>query len=149
MGEHDTTGLARTVYEAFNDRDFDRAVSVISDDAVWTNVPTGQTFRGADGLRANLEQWAAGFPDGKITVDHVWGGDGFAVAEFTGRGTNTGPLATPMGELPATNRSVEVNFCDVIEISGGTITGGRSYWDMATMMTQLGMIPEQPAAATV
>jgi steroid delta-isomerase-like uncharacterized protein len=149
MGQDDTTKIARTVYESFNDRDFDRGMSVIADDAVWTNVPTSETFRGPKGFRTNLEQWDRAFPEGKIEELRVWGGEGFAVAEFTGRGTNTGPLASPAGELPATNRSVEVRFCDVLEISGGKVTGGRSYWDMATMMTQLGMMPEVPAGATV
>ena len=148
MAQEDTASIARTVYEAFNERDFDRVTSVTADDAVWTNVPSGETFRGPQGLRENLEQWDRAFPEGKIEELDVRGGDGFAVVEFTGRGTNTGPLGTPAGELPPTNRSVQVKFCDVLEISGGKIKGGRSYWDMATMMTQLGMMPEVPAGAT-
>jgi hypothetical protein len=32
MGQ-DTATIARTVYDAFNDRDFDRGVALISDDA--------------------------------------------------------------------------------------------------------------------
>lgn len=148
MPDEKTESIARTLYESFNDRDFDRAVSVIGDSAEFTNVPTGETFRGPDGSRRNLEQWDRAFPDGKIGDIKIRAGDGFAVTEFTGRGTNTGPLATPAGELPATNKWVEVKFCDVLEISGGKITAGRSYWDMATMMTQLGLMPEVPAGAT-
>ncbi|MDQ3992523.1 MAG: ester cyclase [Actinomycetota bacterium] len=148
MSYEDTASIARTLYEAFNDRDFDRGAALVGDNAVWINVPTGETFTGPDGFRRDLEQWDRAFPDAKLTDIKVRGGDGFAVIEFTGRGTNTGPLASPAGELPATNRSVEVKFCDVLEISAGKITGGRSYWDMATMMTQLGLMPEVPAGAT-
>lgn len=139
--------VVRTVYDAFNDRDFDRASSVVSDDAEWTNVPTGETLRGRDGLRQFLQVWDDGFPDGRIEVSSVKSGEGFAVVEFVGRGTNSGPLKTPAGELPPTNRSVELRFCDVIEVSDGRISGGRTYWDMASLMTQLDVMPEQPSAA--
>ena len=148
MGQEHITSLFRTPYEAFNARDLDRATSLVADDAVWTNVPTGETFRGREGLRGALERWAKAFPEGKLEDLQLRVGDGFAVVEFTGRGTNTGPFATPAGELPATNRPVELKFCDVLEISGGKITGGRSYFDMAALMTQLGMMPQVPAGAT-
>jgi len=139
--------VVRTVYDAFNDRDFDRALSVVSDDAEWTNVPTGETLRGRDGLRQFLQVWDGAFPEGRIDVSSVKTGEGFAVVEFVGRGTNSGSLKTPAGDLPPTNRSVELRFCDVIEVSDGRISGGRTYWDMASLMAQLGMMPEPPPAA--
>jgi steroid delta-isomerase-like uncharacterized protein len=148
MGHEDTTSIVRTPYEAFNARDLDRAISVVADDATWTIVPTGQTFRGREGLRKALEQWNRAFPEGKLEDLQVRVGDGFAVVEFTGRGTNAGPVATPGRELPATHRAVELRFCDVLEIAGGKITGGRTYYDAATLMTQLGMMPPVPAGAT-
>lgn len=139
--------VVRGVYDAFNDRDIDKAVSVVSDDAEWTNIPTGETLRGRDGLRQFLQGWDGGFPDGRIEVSSIKAGEGFAVVEFVGRGTNSGSLQTPAGDLPPTNRSVELRFCDVVEVSDGRITGGRTYWDMASLMTQLGMMPEPPSAA--
>lgn len=75
------------------------------------------------------------------------GSDDYAVVEFIGRGTNTGPLATPQVEVPATGHKVEIPFCDVHRIEDGKITNGRSYFDMATMMRQLGLLPEAAAQA--
>src|SRR5919201_3666514 len=124
----DNASIARTVYEAFNDRDFDRAVKLIADEARWTNVPTGDTFDGGEGFRRNYEQWSGAFPDGRCEDIKVRAGDDFAVVEFTGRGTNTGPLTSPAGEMPPTGRSVEIRFCDISEIKNGKIVGGRSYW---------------------
>jgi ketosteroid isomerase-like protein len=73
--------------------------------------------------------------------------DDTVVAEYTGRGTNTGTLQTPMGEIPATGRSVEIRFCDVVEFRGGEMAGGRSYYDLAGMMPSSGLAPE-PAGTT-
>lgn len=144
---HDTATIARTVYEAFNDRDFERASALMSDDGEWVNVPTDERFEGRDGIRRDLEQWANAFPDGRVEITRVRAGDDWAVVEFTGRGTNTGPLATPAGEMPATGRRVELPFCDVLDIRDGKIFRGRSYFDMASMMRQLGLMPEVPAGA--
>lgn len=146
--EHRNGSIARTVYEAFNERDFERGLAVLAADAVWTNLPTGETFHGRDGFRRNYDQWATAFPDGKCEDLHVIATDDYVVVEFMGRGTNTGPLRTPAGEVPATGRRVDVPFCDVHRIEDGEITNGRSYFDMATMMSQLGLMPEVPAGAT-
>jgi steroid delta-isomerase-like uncharacterized protein len=144
---HDTATIARTVYEAFNDRDFERASALMSGDGEWVNVPTDERFEGPEGIRRDLEQWANAFPDGRVEITKVRVGDDWAVVEFTGRGTNTGPLATPAGEMPATGRRVELPFCDVLDIRDGKIFRGRSYFDMASMMRQLGLMPEVPAGA--
>lgn len=146
--EHPNAKIARTVYEAFNDRDFDRGLAVLADDAVWTNLPTGDTFHGRNEFRRNFEQWATAFPDGRCEDVHVIGSDDYVVVEFIGRGTNSGPLRSPQGEVPPTGRRVEVPFCDVLRMEHGLITNGRSYFDMATMMRQLGLMPEVTAGAT-
>lgn len=146
--EHPNAKIARTIYQAFNDREFDRGLAALADDAVWTNLPTGDTFHGPAEFRRNYEQWATAFPDGRCEDVHVIGSDDYAVVEFIGRGTNTGPLATPQGEVPATGHKVEIPFCDVHRIEDGKITNGRSYFDMATMMRQLGLLPEAAAQAT-
>ena len=41
--------------------------------------------------------WATGFPDGRVEIENVIEDGDKVVLEFTGRGTHTGPLRTPMG----------------------------------------------------
>lgn len=146
--EHPNAKIARAIYEGFNARDFDRSLASVAADCAWTNLPTGQSFSGPEGFRQNLEQWATAFPDGRAEDLHLIATDDYVVVEFMGRGTNTGPLATPQGELPATGRRVEMPLCDVHRIENGKITNGRSYFDMATMLRQLGLAPEVTAGAT-
>jgi ketosteroid isomerase-like protein len=85
------------------------------------------------------------FPDGRIHRDrYVEDGDSVVVeGRFTG--TNTGPLQTPAGELPATGRPLELPFADVFRLAGGRITEHRIYYDTVGMLAQLGLMPE-PAA---
>jgi steroid delta-isomerase-like uncharacterized protein len=140
--------LVREVHAAWNRRDFDRIVAQTAEEFDWVMVPTGQTFRGLAGIRQYAQGWATAFPDGQIEDTRVTAGDSGAVVEFIGRGTHTGPLVSPAGEIPPTGRRIELTFCEAYRIKNGKIVGGAIYFDMAGMLQQLGLMPRQPAAAT-
>lgn len=62
------------------------------------------------------------------------------VVELTGRGTQTGTLVTPMGDIPPTERPVELSLCDVYEIRNGKVRSSRSYFDSASLLGRLGVM---------
>ena len=145
MREQDIATIARTPHDAFNDRDFERVTPLVAADAKWVDVAAGVTFHGPAGFRKYQESWTTAFPDARIDVRRVRAGADFAVVEFVGRGTHTGPLTTPMGSIPPTNRAGEAPFCEIYEIRDGKIVGGATYYDSATIMRQLGLLPESAA----
>lgn len=136
----DTSSLVREVYDAYNERQFDRAADLVTDDYAFTMVPTGQTFNGPDGMREFLQTWATGFPESSVEITNIVLGESQAAVEYTGRGVHSGPLRSPAGEIPATGKRVELQFCDVFSIRDGKLAGGRTFFDMATMMRQLGLL---------
>lgn len=135
MSIEENSEIVRIPYEAFNDRDFERVSTIVAPDAKVTNVVTGETFEGPAGFRQYLQTWASAFPDARLEVTNIVAGELAAAVEFTGKGTNTGPLMTPIGEIPPTGRRGEQRFCDVYEITDGKITGLRIYFDVATLLT--------------
>ena len=78
-------------------------------------------------------------------VDLVVGPLGIVV-EGRYTGTNTGPLATPAGEVPATGRSMVLPFADVFRITDGRIAEHRIYYDGLGLLAQLGLLPEPTSA---
>ena len=102
----DNATLARRMYAAWNERNFDEIAEATAPDAILTVVGSGDTFEGPDGSRVYNAMWADGFPDGEVTVDRLIEAGDLVVVEFTGRGTHTGTLETSMGSIPATGRSV-------------------------------------------
>jgi steroid delta-isomerase-like uncharacterized protein len=134
--------LARRVLDLWNTRDFDRAASFVADNAECVNVAFNTTFRGPEGYREFMQSWATAFPDGRIEIKRVIADENGAAVEYTGRGTNTGPLTGPMGTIQATGRQGELALCDVLEIERGKIRRLRSYFDSATLMRQLGIMEE-------
>lgn len=144
MADNET--LARRLYALWNERNFDEIAEHGTPDGTMTVVGTGETYVGPEGSRQYNEMWAAAFPDGVITVDSVIAAGDVVVVEFTGRGTHTGTLATSMGDIPPTGRTLTLQLCDIIEFDDGKIRSQRSYFDTGSLMAQLGLISE-PAAA--
>jgi ketosteroid isomerase-like protein len=128
---------ARGLYEAFNRRDIDGWVAAFAPEATWHEMPSGEVFGVPDGVRLYYERFATAFPDGRCTEIVIREGDGFAVGEFIGSGTNTGPLATPEGDLPPTGKRIDIPFCDVHRVEHGLVVCTRRYWDTGTFARQM------------
>jgi ketosteroid isomerase-like protein len=74
--------------------------------------------------------------------------DDLEIIEVPIRGTNTGPFVTPAGEIAPTGRTVKVPFSTFLQIRGGKVAKVRHYYDIASLMSQLGISPEIMAGAT-
>ncbi len=143
MAAQDNESIVREVHRAFNDKDLDRLASCATSDARMNVVP----FQAKLGFREDAENWARAFPDGKIELTQIIAQGDLVVAEFIGRGTNTGPLAGPAGEIRATGRRVELPCVEVYRFRGGKIAECRTYFDGASLMAQLGLAPGAEAQA--
>jgi predicted ester cyclase len=144
MAAQDLGKIVRDMYEAWNAKDMDRCASYAHSDAKMTNVPFGSKH----GFREYVEGWANAFPDGKIQITKcvVQGDD--VVCEFTGRGTHTGTLKGPAGDLGPTNRRLELQVVDSFRFRDGRIVEGRCYYDAFSLFKQLGIGAPQERATT-
>jgi steroid delta-isomerase-like uncharacterized protein len=142
----DNAQIARSLYEAFNQRDMEQIAAAVAPDGILTVVGTGEQFVGAEGARQYNRMWLEGFPDGKATVESVYAAGDTVVVEFRGEGTHTGTLRTSMGDIPATGRSATLQLCDVYEFENGKVKTQRAYFDSGALMVQLGLLTQQPAA---
>jgi steroid delta-isomerase-like uncharacterized protein len=139
----DNTSTVKAVVEAFNRRDFDRLASYVAPDAMATSMP----FDAKLGVREDFEAWGRAFPDGKIELKNLVAQGDYVVAEFVGRGTHSGTLRGPGGDIPATGRHVEIPLVDVYRFREGKIAEVRYYFDAFSFFQQLGIgAPEGRAA---
>ena len=101
-----------------------------------------ELIRGPDGLKASIQKYLDGFPDGRITVDdQIAEGDKVAT-RWTGRGTHTGEIA---GIAP-TGKEVTVTGLTISLLEGGLVVEEWNTWDTLGMLVQLGAVPA-PAQA--
>jgi steroid delta-isomerase-like uncharacterized protein len=145
MSLQDNAYIAQNIHPLWTNREFDRILrEMIDEDVEWVTVPFGEVFRGHEGFRRFMQGWADAFPDGTAEDAHVYVGEDFAVTEFVGRGTHEGPLRSPDEEVPPTGRRVEFELCEVYQIRNGKIHSARTYFDVAGLMSQLGVLQEEP-----
>jgi steroid delta-isomerase-like uncharacterized protein len=130
--------VAREEVEAFNAGDWDRFKSTYASDAVYDELATNRHVEGAEEITRVNREWKEAFPDATGTVTSAAACGDTVTVEITWEGTQTGPLAGPSGELPASNRHAVVRAVQVLKVSDHQIKENHHYFDMMGMLQQLG-----------
>jgi ketosteroid isomerase-like protein len=142
-------GEARTIMdqatEAFTNGDIAKGIQLYAPDVVVMTPDQGEV-KGAEAFAAYTKQFLDAFPDQRYEPLYSHEAGNTAIDEGYFVGTNTGELQSPTGEtFPATGRSVRLRICDIATVEGGRITSHRFYFDQVEFLTQLGLMPGQPA----
>lgn len=123
----------RAHVEAENRHDVDGVVATFHRPR-YDVVPLGAVSDGADAVHNFLTGVMTGFPDFGAHVAALHHADDAVIVEGSFSGTQTGPWAG----LPPSGRSVDVRFCAVFDFDEDRMLCERLYFDLATMMRQLG-----------
>jgi steroid delta-isomerase-like uncharacterized protein len=100
-------------------------------------VTFGAVNHGRDELRAFAELVFAGFPDVAFEMTSGFVADGWGGGEWIMTGTHAGDLP----DLPATRKSISVRGSTIIELDDGKVSRVADYWDLATLLRQIGLLP--------
>lgn len=125
--------LVQKSFAAWNAHDAEKVASLYADDVIYEDVAFGLTARG----HAEMRKMAAGFfasvPDLKLeVVRHTSMGDRGSV-EWVFSGTDVG--------LYKTGKKFSVRGASVYELRGGKLASNRDYYDSASIMRQVGVLP--------
>jgi predicted ester cyclase len=126
--------------ETYNTHDIDGFAEVLADDVVF-RAPGGLGGQGRAACVEFYRGWFDAFPDAHVEVNHLYIVDDVAVEEGTFTGTHNGVLRTPMGDIPATQRSVAVDYIHVLHICDGKHVSFDLMFDRLEMLEQLGLVP--------
>lgn len=144
------TMTAREAFEkgtaTFNAHDLDGFAEVLADDVVF-KAPGGTHGKGKAACVAFFGSWFAAFPDARVEVQAVHIVDDIVVEEGTFMGTQDGVLHGPMGDIPPTGRSVEVEYIQVLRFRDSKHVSFNLMFDQLTMLEQLGLVPTPAVAA--
>ena len=130
--------LARESIECYNAGDFDRLRSLLADDFYEEELATSAVSSGQMPGSRQPERKRA-FPDEHGTITGAYTSENTVAIELTWEGTQSGPMATPDGQvLQPSNKRMTVKSVEVIEIEDGKIKVLRHYFDLMTMLQQIG-----------
>jgi len=124
---------------AYNAKDWKAVRASVAPDVIYDEIATGRRLQGVDQVMAVWQGWAKTFPDSRATFHSAIATGNTVVLEVTWNGTHTGPLETPTGTIAATGKRIEIRSCVVVELAGDKLKVERQYFDMATMLRQIGV----------
>ena len=114
----------------------DQLLAGYTDDVIYEDVPMGLVLHGKEELRAFAQGFFNGFPDLKavITTRVVDGNRGASEWLFTGT------QAGDMPNIPASNKKMDLRGASLYEFEGGKIKHKIDFWDLGTLLRQLGVM---------
>jgi steroid delta-isomerase-like uncharacterized protein len=132
----------------YNAGDFDRLRSLLAEDFYEEELATQRRLEGADARIEAAQSWKQAFPDERGTITGAYASGNTVALEHTWAGTQSGSMAMPDGqELPPLNKKMTVKSVEVIEIEDGKIKVLRHYFDLMTILQQIGAM--DPAGTAV
>jgi steroid delta-isomerase-like uncharacterized protein len=129
--------VAKASVNAYNEKNWEKVRATLTPDCVYEEIATNRKAHGVNDTIALWQGWAKAMPDSKATFDNQIVKDNMVVLEITWRGTHSGPLQTPRGEIAPTGRRFELRACQIVNVSGERANTVRHYFDMNTLFQQL------------
>jgi steroid delta-isomerase-like uncharacterized protein len=133
----DMEKLFRKQDEACASHDVGKIMSDYADDCFYENLASGVVKKGKKEISEYFHELFVGIPDVKFETRSVFFSSDQSCWEWVMTGTHSGDLPN----LPATGRTISVRGATVAEIRGDKISRVSDYYDRATVLRQLGVIP--------
>jgi predicted ester cyclase len=146
MAAQENVALARSLLDLYNNRQsdpawLDKSLAAFAADFEVIDFPSRTTLHGPDGLKRLLLFFVESFPDLRAERINAFATEDQVTLEGTWCWNGTGPLYLPSGALPSMRRSGKLRFCSIFQIRKGKIASHHGYYDMMTLMEQLGLVP--------
>ena len=139
----DLKKLAENFQKAWDKRDMDALAQLYAEDANMFTPGAQEPMQGRETIKKNEEALLRAMPDSSLEFTLVLISENYIVFEFVARGTFTGPLVSPEGDIPPTGKSLKIKVAEIVRVNGdGLIEEDRTYYDTAEFMRQLGLIEQ-------
>jgi steroid delta-isomerase-like uncharacterized protein len=139
MAQKSLIDAAKSPVIAYGEKNWKAVRDSVKPDIRYEEPATHRETHGIDQLLSVWQGWGTAFPDSKATFKSAFGSGDTVALEVTWRGTHKGPLQTPGGRVEPTGKAIEVPACLVVTIADGKAKSMHHYFDMATLMQQLGL----------
>jgi predicted ester cyclase len=147
--EEEAKALSESTLEIWNEGNLAVVDEVYDPDYVRHYVDIYEDIVGIDAYKKWITDTRTAFPDFNVTPEgEIIAKADKIVGRWIAEGTQTGPLASPSGELPPTGKKVRFFGVIISHIANGKIVEDWLYFNQASSLQQLGftLTPPQPPA---
>ncbi len=139
-----TTSEVRRLFDrgtsAFNAHDMKAFAETMAED-VSVRAPGMGELKGKQAVTAFYRGWIDAFPDARVDMTAIHILDDVAIEQGVFVGTQRAVLHTPNGDLPATGRSVRIEYTQVVRYRGDKVASFDLSYDRMELLEQLGLSP--------
>ena len=127
----------------FVTKDVEATLATMVDDASVNHMPVNTGGQGRDQLRVFYrDDFIPSWPDDlQMTLTNRVLGQGQLVEELHLRFTHSKRMEWFLPGVPPTNRVVDIDLVVVVQFRGDKLACERIYWDQATVLRQVGLLP--------
>jgi len=137
MAEQENIQIVRSVFDGWNAHDAKRVVKSLDPAYVSESDTLPAPVHGLDAAQKFVAMYLHAFPDLHFEIEQILATGSFVITRWHAKGTHRGEL---MG-IAATNRAGSVHGCTVNELKNGKIVHEWGYWDGATLLRNIGVLP--------
>lgn len=130
--------LAHRIIDAWNSRTPELILPLYSSDYFLEDITAGRAREGWEGMKQWIKNVFTAFPNLQYTLVDYVEKDNKLVLHWQAKGHHQGPLM----KIPATGKAVEIHGMSILTIEKGKIVKGKTMWDMAGVLRQLGLLPQ-------
>ena len=127
--------IVRALIDASNSEDYEKMENLLSDDFVFDEVPTGKVCHSKREFMDFAKLVHSEFPDHKWEAKTIISSGAKVAVESLWNGTFT---HSDDPDRPATNRHATLRSVEIMESRDGKICRLTDYFDLSSMLTQLG-----------
>lgn len=125
---------------AWNAHDPDKVAAMFTDDALYEDVTLGMKSRGTEEIRKFAKFTFDAVPDINIELTSSFSAGGHGYSEWVLSGTDVGIFKT--------NKTFLFRGASINDIAGDKFARNLDYYDLSTVMKQVGLLPSQPTQST-
>jgi len=133
------TALAEKWIAAWNSHNPDKMLPLFTNDIVYEDVAFGEVSHGSAELRKFFLSEIEGVPDLELKLERANIKGGHGTIQWTFSGTDKGVFKT--------GKKFSVRGVSVIDMRDGKISRNLDFYDVATIMRQVGVLSTPPADA--
>jgi steroid delta-isomerase-like uncharacterized protein len=131
-------GLAESWITAWNSHDPDKLTAIFTADVMYEDVPFSAVNHGSAELRKFAASEFEGVPDLRVELANSSIQGEHGSIEWTFSGTDAGIFKT--------GKKFSVRGVSIVTVKNGKISRNIDYYDVATLMKQVGLSPSQDSA---
>jgi steroid delta-isomerase-like uncharacterized protein len=135
LSQRERLSILRKHAELENAHRLEETLETLTQDCVFEDIALGERTAGRAAAAAYYERWWRGFPDLTWSTVALHMAEDEAIAEGIFRGTHQGEF---LGLAP-TGRKIELPVAIVVAFADGRMARERLYYDLATLLRQLGV----------